>query len=197
MNASGGGRSGLGVMLVLSLLGAAIVAPRRLSFLYAAIATMALLLDQTYWVLAHDAPINSFVQPGLLAIGCFVATGITGWLASRVAANERLAMLRGRELATQTRVNQLVLQDMHDGVLVVDRNGRVVQHNPQAQLLLRGDALIGADIEALLPEFAERWRSWRSGAGAAGSPAALLVAGPAPGPRPIPFRPAAASTAAF
>jgi two-component system sensor histidine kinase PilS (NtrC family) len=177
MNASGGVRSGLGVMLVISLIAAAIVAPRRLSFLYAALAAIALLLEQAYWVLGHDAPVNSFVQPGFLALGCFVATGITGWLASRVAANERLALLRGRELATQTRVNQLVLQDMHDGVLVLDRNGRVVQHNPQAQFLLRADPLVGADIEVLLPEFTERWRSWRSGAEAAGSAADLVVRG--------------------
>src|SRR5207302_7056398 len=72
MNASGGVRSGLGVMLVISLIGAAIVAPRRLSYLYAALATIALLLEQAYWVLGHDAPVNSFVQPGLLAIGGFV-----------------------------------------------------------------------------------------------------------------------------
>jgi two-component system sensor histidine kinase PilS (NtrC family) len=176
LNASGGVRSGLGVMLVISLIGAAIVGPRRLSYLYAALATIALLLEQAYWVLGHDAPVNSFVQPGLLALGCFVATGITGWLASRVADNERLAMLRGRELASQMRVNQLVLRDTHDGVLVLDRDGRVVQHNPQAQLLLRADALVGADIEALLPEFAERWRSWRSGA-AIGGAADLAVRG--------------------
>ena len=176
MNASGGVRSGLGVMLVVALIGAAIVAPRRLGFLYAALATIALLLEQVYWVLGYDLPVNSFVQPGLLAIGCFAATGVTGWLAQRVAANERLARLRGRELATQMRVNQLVLQDMHDGVLVLDRNGRVVQHNPQAQLLL-ADPLVGADIETLLPEFAERWRGWRSGAPSAGSAADVAVRG--------------------
>ena len=117
-------RSGLGVMLLISLIGAAIVAPRRLSFLYAALATIALLLEQSYWVLAHDAPTASFVQPGLLAIGYFVAAGVTSWLAARVAANERLARQRGRELATQTRVNQLVIEDMNDGVLVLDRGGR-------------------------------------------------------------------------
>src|SRR5207302_9338441 len=87
----------------------------------------------------------------------------------------RLAMLRGRELATQMRVNQLVLRDMHDGVLVLDRDGRVVQHNLQAPLLLRADRLLGADIEALVPEFAERWRSWRSGAASAGSAAGLAA----------------------
>jgi len=163
MNASGGMRSGLGTMLVVSLIGAAIVAPRRLSFLYAALATIALLLEQGYWVLGQDVPV-------------FAASGVTGWLAARVAANERLAVLRGRELRTQTRVNQLVLQDMHDGVLVLDPEGRVVQHNPQAQRLLRAERLLGANIALLLPEFAGRWRSWRAG-GAPSAAAELALSG--------------------
>src|SRR5205085_276602 len=163
MYASGGIRSGLGVMLVVSLIAAAIVAPRRLVFLYAALATIALLFEQAYWVLGHDAPVASFVQPGLLAIGCFAASGVTGWMANRVAANERLAAERGRALATQMRVNELVQRDMHDGVLVLDREGRVVQHNPQAQLLLRAERLLGAQVEELLPQFAARWRAWRAG----------------------------------
>ena len=153
MYASGGMRSGLGVMLLISLTGAAIVAPRRLTFLYAALATIALLLEQSYWVLEHDAPTANFLQPGLLAIGYFAIAGVTSWLAARVAANERLARQRGRELATQTRVNQLVIEDMNDGVLVLDRAGRVVQHNPQAQQLLGTASLIGANIASLVPGF--------------------------------------------
>jgi two-component system sensor histidine kinase PilS (NtrC family) len=154
MYASGGVRSGLGVMLLIALIGAAIVAPRRLSFLYAALATIALLLEQCYWVLQHDAPTATFLQPALLSIGCFATAGVTSWLASRVAQNERLARQRGRELATQTRVNQLVIEDMNDGVLVLDRGGRVVQHNPQAQQLLGAANLLGVSIDALVPGFA-------------------------------------------
>lgn len=163
MYASGGMGSGLGVMLLVSLIGAAIVAPRRLRLLYASLASIALLLQQAYWVLLQDAPVNTFLQPGLLAMGCFAASSITGWLAQRVAANERLALQRGRELAAQTRVNQLVLQDMHDGVLVLDRDGRIVQHNPQAQVLLSAERLVGLDVEAVEPRFAEHWRAWRAG----------------------------------
>jgi two-component system sensor histidine kinase PilS (NtrC family) len=162
--ASGGVRSGLGVMMLISLIGAAIVAPPRLSFLYAALATIALLLEQGYWVLAHDAPSASFLQPGLVAIGCFASSGITSWLAQRVAANERLARQRGRELETQTRVNQLVVQDMHDGVVVLDRDGRVAQFNPQAQRLLRAEGLLGAELAQLVPGFGRHWQAWRAGA---------------------------------
>ena len=163
MYASGGMRSGLGVMLLISLIGAAIVAPIRLSMLYASLATIALLLEQGYWVLAHDLPSSNFLQPGLVAIGCFAGAGITSWLAQRVATNERLARQRGRELETQMRINQLVIQDMHDGVAVLDRDGRVAQFNPQAQRLLRAEALLGVEMARLLPGFDDPWLAWRAG----------------------------------
>ncbi len=172
MYASGGIRSGIGVMLLISLTGAAVVAPRRLTFLYAALAAIALLLEQGYWVLAHDAPTENFVQPALLAIGCFASGGVTSWLAQRVATNEMLARQRGRALATQTRVNQLVIQDMDDGVVVLDRDGRVMQHNPQAQRLLPAERLLGADFAQLLPGLDARWSAWHGaqrGASAAGA----------------------------
>jgi two-component system sensor histidine kinase PilS (NtrC family) len=70
-----------------------------------------------------------------------------------VAANEALARARGRSLATQTRVNQLVIEDMHDGVVVLDRDGRVVQHNPQAQRLLGEPSLLGRPMPEVLPGF--------------------------------------------
>jgi two-component system sensor histidine kinase PilS (NtrC family) len=168
MYASGGLRSGLGVMLLISLTAAALVAPRRLALLYAALAAIALLLDQGYWVLAYDAPEVSFFQPGLLALGGFAIAGLTSWLAQRVAANEGLARERGRALETQLRINQLVIADMQDGVIVLDRDARVVQHNPQAQRLLGEEALRGAEFARLLPGFGERWQDWRGGDAAAG-----------------------------
>jgi two-component system sensor histidine kinase PilS (NtrC family) len=64
-------------------------------------------------------------------------------------------------------VSQLVIGDMHDGVAVLDREGRVLQHNPQAQRLLAGEPLLGADLPRLLPGFESRWRAWREGEGAA------------------------------
>src|SRR5688572_5248080 len=153
MYASGGIRSGLGVMLLISVTGAAIVAPRRLLYLYAALASIALLLEHGYWVLAHDSADANFLQPALLAIGCFATAGVTSWLAQRVAANEALARQHGRSLQIQTRVNQLVIEDMHDGVVVLDREGRVVQHNPQARRLLGEADLLGRPIAEILPSF--------------------------------------------
>ncbi len=161
MYASGGMKSGLGVMLLISLTGAALVAPRRLNYLYAALAAIAVLIEQGYWVLVFDVPTSNFLQPGLLSIGYFATAGITSQLAQRVVANETLARQRGRALKSQQRVNQLVLADMQDGVLVLDRDGRVTQANPQGARLLGIERLAGADFGALLPEAAGKWSAWR------------------------------------
>jgi len=176
MFASGGIRSGLGVMLLISLIGAALVAPRRLALLYAAVATIAVLLEQTYWMLAPDAHDTGYLQPALLAIGCFACAGVTNWLAQRVSASERLARQRGQELENQMRVNRLVLAEMQDGVVVLDRDGRVTQHNPQAQLLLDAEALIGMECARIAPELDEAWRTWR-GQGVWKAPADIYVSG--------------------
>ena len=161
MYASGGMKSGLGVMLLISLTGAALVAPRRLNYLYAALAAIAVLIEQGYWVLVFDSPTSSFLQPGLLSMGYFATAGITSQLAQRVVANETLARQRGRALRSQQRVNQLVLADMQDGVLVLDRYGRVAQANPQCARMLGVDRLAGADFAAVLPEAAAKWSGWR------------------------------------
>lgn len=163
MNASGGVTSGLGVMVLVALTGAALVAPRQLTYLYAAIAAIVLLLEQTYWVLVHDVPTANYLQPGLLAIGYFASAGITGWLAQRVTANEMLARRRGRELDMQVRINQLVIEELHDGVMVLDGVGRIVQHNPQAKRILGTDALQGMGIAQILPGLSRTWREWSSG----------------------------------
>ncbi len=162
MYASAGMRSGLGVMLFVSLTGAALLAPWRLTILYAALSSIAILIEQAFWVLVYDFPTANFVQPGLMSIGFFATSGITGFLAQRVTANEELARQRGRELAVQMRVNQLVIEDMYDGVIVLDQSGRVVQHNPRAQQMIGEENLRGTDLAALLPEFGVRWRAWRA-----------------------------------
>jgi two-component system, NtrC family, sensor histidine kinase PilS len=167
MYASGGVRSGLGVMLLISLTGAGLVAPLRLNFLYAALASIAVLLEEFYWVLALDLPSASVVPAGLLSMGYLVAAGATGWLAQRLAANERLARERGRALANQTRVNQMVIADMQDGVLLLDRQGAIVEHNPQAMRLLGMDTLRGQTLAAVLPGLEDRWRRWRAAGGRA------------------------------
>jgi two-component system sensor histidine kinase PilS (NtrC family) len=165
MYASGGIRSGLGVMLLISLAGAALVSRGTLMLFYAALASIAALLEQSYWVLVHDSSTADFLQPGLLSIGYFATALITNQLAQRVIMNERVARQRGADLANQLRVNRLVIQDVQDGVLVVDANGLVHQHNRQVSALLGRQAPELGQIEEYSEELAQRLAAWRNTSG--------------------------------
>ncbi len=163
MNASSGMRSGLGVMLLISLAAAALVSRRKLMLFYAAVASIAVLIEQGFWVLVYDQNTAGFVQPGLLSIGYFATALITNQLARRVITNERLARQRGMDLADQLRINQLVIQDVQDGVLVVDSNGLVRQFNPQVTVLFGGAAVELAQIDSYSRELADHLQEWRRG----------------------------------
>jgi len=64
MYASSGIRSGLGVMLLISLAGAALVSRGTLTLFYAALASIAVLLEQSYWVLVEDSSTAITSSPG-------------------------------------------------------------------------------------------------------------------------------------
>jgi len=159
MYASSGIRSGLGVMLLISLAG-------TLTLFYAALASIAVLLEQSYWVLVQDSSTANYVQPGLLSIGYFATALITNRLARRLILNERLAQQRGADLADQLRINRLIIRDVQDGVLVVDAQGRVHLHNPRAADLLGRLVPDLSRIEDFSEELAQRLAAWRASQGA-------------------------------
>jgi two-component system sensor histidine kinase PilS (NtrC family) len=163
--ASTGIRSGLGVMPLISLAGAALVSRGTLMLFYAALASIAALLEQAYWVLVYDMGTATFLQPGLLSIGYFATALITNRLAQRLIMNERVARQRGEDLANQLRINQLVIQDVQDGVLVVDSNGLVRQQNRQVTVLLGRPAPELDQIEQYSAELAGQLEAWRAGNG--------------------------------
>lgn len=136
IHGAGGLRSGLGAMLLVTLAGAGIVGQGRLVLLFAAVATLAVLFEQSYRALAGDAEMADFLQAGLYSAGFFAVAISARLLARRVISNEELARKRGVDLRNQTLLSQRVIEEMQDGVLVLGRNGLVKQHNPRAEQLL-------------------------------------------------------------
>lgn len=161
MYANGGNRSGIGYMLLVVLAGAGLVGQGRLVLFYAAMATVAVLLQQGFRMLSEGAELSDLTQTGIISIGFFATAASARLLAQRVVANEELARQRGVELAEQFRINQRVIRDMQDGVLVVDATGRVRQHNPQAELLCDASPGGTPDLGDFSAELARGYSLWR------------------------------------
>ncbi len=88
-------------------------------------------------------------QSGLAGIGLFVIALMAGEMASRLA-REELAARGSLEIARQqAQLNRLVIEEMADGVLVLDRRLRVRAANPAARRLLVASGLAPAAPFAL------------------------------------------------
>jgi len=165
MHASGGSQSGVSVMIFVVLAGAGLVGQGRMTLFHASLATVAVLFEQAYRVLILDGDASAFFRVGLTSIG-FFATAISARLLGRgIIAQEALARQRGDELADQLRISEAVIRDMQDGVLVVDADGRIRQHNPQAVALLDAGDGKGRYLATLSPQLAEHFSAWRDGIG--------------------------------
>ncbi|MBY0265037.1 MAG: HAMP domain-containing histidine kinase [Burkholderiales bacterium] len=161
MYASGGLASGLGLLLLTSLAAAGLVSRGRLTLFFAAIATIAVLLEHSYEVLRFSESGGQYVQAGLLSIAYFTTAWLAHTLAKRTVASEQLAAQREIDLANMAQVNQLVIQDMEQGVIVVDGDGVVRQSNSAATRMVGG--LSGSGVIRLkdhlpaLQDLFERW----------------------------------------
>jgi len=128
-------------LLVLPVLMAGVLTPRVQALGTAATVGFALL--GTAWLAARNGgdPTALMTQAGLAGSGLFVITGLAGELAGRLA-REELTAKGSLELARQqAQLNRLVIEEMQDGVLVVDRRGRVRAANPAARRLLASSGM--------------------------------------------------------
>ncbi|HSQ05783.1 MAG TPA: histidine kinase dimerization/phospho-acceptor domain-containing protein, partial [Burkholderiales bacterium] len=165
--ASDGISSGLGLLLLTVLAGAGLISRGRLALFHAALASIGVLLEHTYEVLKFDASFAQYAQAGLLSGAYFTTAWVAHALAKYTLASEQLAAQREIDLQNLAQVNQYVIQDMKDGVLVVDSSGVIRQFNARAERLLgplrgRRNMLLAEYAPALQQCFAQ-WRDDEGG----------------------------------
>lgn len=124
-------------LFALPVLLASILGPVLLALGTAASVTLLLLAD-AWRVSLHltGESASRFLQAGLSGSGFFVVALLANQLALRLAREEQLAKSSQMVARMQTQVNELVIETLTDGVLVIDANGIVRSANPAARRLL-------------------------------------------------------------
>ncbi len=163
MVASAGAATPLPILLFPQLAASGWLLRTRTAFFHAALATVVLLgLDFLRMIDGQVSALQTF-QTGMICFGYFATVGIAVALGRYTKASEDLAAQRGIDVANLEQVNRLIIQDMQDGVLVVDLNGVVRGHNAQVTRLLGGFGRMRggmrlAEFSAVLHDY---WRRWQ------------------------------------
>lgn len=161
-HASGGQPSGLASILFIAVAAGSILLSQRLALLYAAIATLALLGEQFLSQLEGISDEFGYTRSGIMGAIFFATAFVGSWVAERARESEALATRRGVDLANLSQVNNLIIQNLGTGVIVLDEDDRIRQINAAALrfLDLTGNAKgQEAGASPALQGLVARWRT--------------------------------------
>jgi len=140
-------------LFALPVLVASVLGSLRLALGTAAGITM-LMLGGSIWSYLQS-PLDSapyFVQPALSGVGYFAIAWLSNQLASRLATEGLRARQNQLAANIQRQVNELVIESLPDGVLIVDERGCVHAANPAARQLLGSQQALYATVFDLKEE---------------------------------------------
>lgn len=147
----------MGLLLVISIASGGLVGSGRLTLLYAAMASIALLLQHSWNILQHDQTVDGFFQIGLLCAGYFAIGWLAHGLTRRALHSEQLAQRQTEELALLNRVNAVAIDHSPTGLLALQENGIIRHANARALALLGITAPVKPGVtrlDACSPELA-------------------------------------------
>lgn len=127
-------------LFALPILLTAVLGSLRLA-LGTAAGVIVLFLGGTFWNFLERPSDTTpyFVQSALTGAGYFVIAFLANQLATRLASEGHKARQNARAAHIQSQVNELVIESLPDGVMVVDAQGAVRALNPPARQLLQLD----------------------------------------------------------
>ena len=159
---SGGLSSSLSILLIINITATGTLLRDRDSFLFAALASMAILGEQTYSLVEGISPSTEYSRSGLLGLVFFGTSFLASILSKRARESEQLASKRGADIISLEILNEDIIQNMRTGIIVVDNDGHIRMANSSAEALLGHISLQAIpSLENILPALNTLFIEWK------------------------------------
>jgi len=161
--ASGGVANGLAILLVLPVLALSVLASWRDALLIAAVAALAVLVQQVFVGMTDNAPPSDYVTAGVFGAVLFLVAVATWPVANRLRQSEALVRRQEVDLANMAQLSQYIVQHLRESILVLDAHDRIRLINESAAQMLGDEhAFPGALIGEASPRLLYLLESWRT-----------------------------------
>ena len=138
------------------------VVRQRLALMFAAIAALAVLVQQTLTTLAARGDAGDFASAGIVGALIFIVTLGVGPLARNLRESEERVRQREVDVANLAELNQFIVQHLRESILVVDANDTIRLINESAALLLHGASVPqGTPLGEVSPRLLYLLDTWR------------------------------------
>ena len=134
--AAGGAGSGFGNLLLIPVAAGNILLHGRVGLLLPALASLVIIYLTFYLSLSSPSAAQSYLQVGVLGCIYFAVALFVQRVSKRLRQSESLAHQQAASLASLEKLNQLIIQRMRTGILVVGRRQKVLLANEAAAQML-------------------------------------------------------------
>ena len=154
------GQNLVALMLLVNVGIAALLLPRR-AFLFAVMAGAGVLVPSAYWRLVEHVEEAVSAETYSIIAAYFVVALLLRYLGGHMRATEALAAQRGVDLLNLEQINELIIQRMKTGVLLVDATNTIMRINESAWHLIGNPAPDRRELGSVAPELSRRLYHWR------------------------------------
>ncbi len=155
----GGFNIGVSALMLVTVATTAMVSDQRASSAVAGLAALIATTEGT-WALYTGKLDRPWPDVVLVGSAFLITVALVHWLARRIRESEQLVERRGIDLVNLVETNELIIQRMRTGILLVDASGRVVRANESAWYLLGMQSPKERLLEKLAPTLHARWKHW-------------------------------------
>jgi two-component system, NtrC family, sensor histidine kinase PilS len=161
MHFSGGLNNSLSMLIIINIVATGTFLPSRESFLFAALASITVLSEQTFAYFENTATAGKYTAAGILGMVFFASSILASTLRKRLLESEALSSRRKTELINLEKLNEHIIQNMRTGILVVDNDGFIRMVNGSAEALLGNISLQEKPLlENISPALEKRFFEW-------------------------------------
>lgn len=166
IHSSGGPSSGLGLLMLISVAASSLVFSNQLALLTAALASMFLLTEELYSAYIIGDASRAIFPAGLLGFVFFFTAVLFRMLNERLRRSEQIALRESDQAAHLQNLNEMIIQRMLTGIVVVNADGKIELINNAAIELLGAEKTdISLDSGTSLrasPVLQEGYENWLS-----------------------------------
>jgi two-component system sensor histidine kinase PilS (NtrC family) len=147
------------MMLLVNVGIAALLLPHR-AYVFATIAAIGVAVPYVFDAMAGGQEPNS-IETSAIIVAYFIVAALLRYLGGHMRAAEDLAAQRGVDLLNLEQINDLIIQRMKTGVLLVDRANHILRINESAWHLIGNPPPGQRELGSVAAELSRRLYHWR------------------------------------
>ena len=166
IHSSGGPSSGLGLLMLITVAASSLVLSNQLTLLTAALASLLLLTEELYSAYVLDDSSRAIFPAGLLGFVLFLTAVLFRMLNERLRRSEQIALRESDQAAHLQDLNEMIIQRMLTGIMVINATGKIeLINNAAIEMLLveKSDIALGSGTSLrAIPALHKGYKAWLS-----------------------------------